>query len=243
VVTVVLDDLAYPLRAGRPVGRVLLGGLLVPLGFLGVPAFAIYGYALRGMAAGARDRPDHPDLGEWPTLLLEGVRGTAVTLAYLLPVAALWVGLYAGPLAGGGVGPAGPTPVGFVVAATAAVAYVLPAALARAVVSGRTRAAFALGRILPALTHRQYLLGWAKPAALAAVGLSVTALAVATAPATLIVIPFASFYAAVCLCYMFGRAYGAAADVGGPGTDGLPTSERSAGCRVERSRSNDRRGE
>lgn len=235
-----LGDLAYPLRAGRPVGRVIVGGLLVPLGFLGVPAFAIFGYALRGMAAGATDRSDHPPLREWPRLLLEGVKGTGVTLAYLLPVAALWVGLYVGHPASAGVGPAVPTAVGFVVAATSAVAYVLPAALARAVVTGRARAAFALGRLLPVLVHRRYLLGWAKPAALAAVGLSVTALAVATAPATLIVVPFASFYAAVCLCYMFGRAYGAAADVGGPVTGGLPPSGRAAGDRAWRTRPDDR---
>jgi hypothetical protein len=197
------DGLGYPLRGERPLVRLMVATALVPFAFLGVPAFALVGYAFRvvGDGVGARVPVAPPPVRDPVRLLLDGVWSLAVCLAYAVPIATAGVvGLTLAPGTGAGAA------VG--VAALASGYAVVPAALARAAVEGRFAAAFDVRGVGRAL---------AAPGYLASVALATVAAVVAGAgliglgtlapiAAAVAAVPVA-VYVHLVVCRTTGRAY------------------------------------
>lgn len=157
------DALTFP-RRGDWVRDVLIGGLLTVVGFLIIPAILVFGYLLRvlGESAAGADAP--PAWDDWAELLVWGVVGWLIALAYAIPVI-----LYSAvmlPIIGIGAitDDPGAAIVGlgalWVVGATLlsiAVGYVLPAALANFARTGRASAAFELRTVASIAFTGHYL--------------------------------------------------------------------------------------
>ncbi|OYR63537.1 hypothetical protein DJ71_23175, partial [Halorubrum sp. E3] len=80
------DGLSYPVR-GDWIGRIAIGGILGLFSVLLLPAFIIVGYLVRVLeeTIGGEDVP--PEFTDWGDLLMKGVIGTIITIAYtVIPV-------------------------------------------------------------------------------------------------------------------------------------------------------------
>lgn len=219
------EGISYPLRGENALGRIFVGGLLGIFGFLIVPLLALFGYLLRVLARSARDPDaDPPAFEDWGGLIVEGLKGVVVAIAYgIVPFLVLgFVGVLgaAGAASESGTARAVLGAVGAVGAIVGLLVmvvlyYILPAALTRAALEGRIGAAFEVGALGRVLTSGSYLIAWLLPFVIAvAVNFAMIAFIVVTLGVGVLVVlvvgPFVQFYVQLVVFYMFGRAYGAA---------------------------------
>lgn len=211
------EAVALPRNREGATRTLAIGGALVVLSPLVLPAVVLVGYLLRVLDAGARGRSAPPTFEAPGRLFVDGLAGTAVGLVYgaisLLaaavgPALALAFVLPAGELGGATrielaiAGFAGiVTPLGALV-----VLVHLPAALTALATQGRLRAGFQLRALWTVVPTGAYLLGVLGALALWIVG---TALASALLP---VLVGFgALFYVHVAAAALLGRAFGAGA--------------------------------
>ena len=181
------DAAIYPKDGTDATKTVLIGGVLTLLSFLLVPLFLLVGYTVRVVRAVAGGDETLPVFDEWGDMLVDGVKGFAITLAYF-PFAAV-----AAP-----VGP-GRAPTLVVLGGLAAmpvalvVWYVATAGFVNFAVTGRVRAAFAFDDLRSVLTSGGFATGWLVGLAVLVVG-SVVGGIVGAIPILGLVSAFVTFY-------------------------------------------------
>lgn len=220
------EALRYPTTGEKALERLLVGGVLVILSVLVLPAFLVYGYLVRCLAAVAAGEEAPPAFDDWESLFVDGVKAFAIAavyaivpvllfLAFLVPVS---VGTTAGD--GGTAGIlAGIGAVAFLLAIVLAlgVAYLIMAALTTFAVEGRASAAFDLRAVGGFATSEPYVIAIVLALAVQVlVSLVVLVSTVFTFGLALLVLiplgPFVNFWVYVVTAYLFGDAYREAND-------------------------------
>lgn len=87
--------LRFPLKDAEWRNKFLVGSVLVFLNFIIplVPMLAVGGYCLKVMRQGVRgEEPALPEWDEWGDLIMEGLKGAALILAYLAPGYLIMIG-------------------------------------------------------------------------------------------------------------------------------------------------------
>ena len=213
------DGLSYPIR-GDWVGRIVIGGVLGFLSVLVLPAFLIIGSLVRVLEKTIAGDEVPPEFTDWGDLLIRGVIGTIITVAYtVIPVVAyaVVVGVVAGTSGaiGGDVG-ALVGVVGVLLALAFVpvlflVYYAVPAALSAYAARGELGAAFDADLLKPALFSTEYLVAVLMPIVVAVVVWIATAVLAVTVVGLLLV-PFVQFYGQVAVFRMFGTAFASVND-------------------------------
>lgn len=174
------ESLDYPRTGDDAVKTLLIGGLLTLASVLIVPTIVVVGYLLR-VLRGA-DETDAPVFDDWETLLVDGLKGTAVTLAYfavpILAGIAVAVGLLVtvstftvtsgttavpprSAVAGGGLVILALSLVGlFALSWSVAASYLLPAALARLATTDEMSSALAVRDLWTTVATGSYTTAW-----------------------------------------------------------------------------------
>ncbi|QLG62575.1 DUF4013 domain-containing protein [Halorarum salinum] len=207
------DALRYPIESDDRVATLVIGGLLLVLGVLVLPAFVVQGYLVRVLDSSARGESEAPSFTDWGGLFVDGLKltvvglvvGIVIAVPFVLVTALLTGGLVAVGDSGGNVAALGVVvALVYVLLSVLAlvVAYFLPAMFTNFAVEGRLGAAFDLSTVTSVALTTDYLV-----AVLLAVVLGSVVNAVAAPFAVLLVgIPLL-FYGQVVTYYLFGRAY------------------------------------
>ncbi|WP_224447093.1 DUF4013 domain-containing protein [Haloprofundus salilacus] len=216
------DSLNYLRESDDAVATVLVGGILLLLGFLLVPLFTVAGYlvrVLRGTAKGD-DRP--PAFDDRVEMTVEGLFASVVGFVYFV-VPSLLVGLVgflivsvAFVVVPGEPSPAPDPLVGVALTLVSVVGsvglwlvglYAGPAAVANYATTGRFGAAFAGRSLWEAMTTRAYATAWLS-AALVLLASGVLGGLLATTFVGGLLTTFVTFYALVAAAYLLGRSWG-----------------------------------
>ena len=207
--------LGYPTRRDNWLMTVLIGGVLVLLGFLVVPLILVYGYVVRVIRETHEDQPEPPVFEEWEQLLVDGLKAVAIGIVYMLIpglVAALTIGSALASFATGGN--VGATAAGLVFGLTVstilalAFGYVATAALVNFVREDRLGAAFDFTVLRQVIFHRDYAIPW-----LIALLVFVVAGVIGSIPAIgWILTPFVTFYAMTVAGNLWSSGVSAALD-------------------------------
>ena len=219
------DGFSYPLRDDW-IGRIVIGGVLGFLSVLVVPAFLIVGYLVRVLEGTIGGDEVPPEFTDWGDLLMKGVIGTIIGIAYtVVPVVAYGVVIAVVAGTGGAVGGDAGALIGAVgvllalafVPVLFLVYYAVPAALSAYAARGELGAAFDPDLLKPALLSTEYLVAVLMPIVVAIVTWIATAVLAVTVVGLLLV-PFVQFYGQVAVFRMFGTAFAAVNDRidGGP---------------------------
>ncbi|EMA58615.1 DUF4013 domain-containing protein [Halorubrum kocurii] len=221
------DGLSYPVR-GDWIGRIIIGGVLGFLSVLLLPAFVIVGYLVRVLEQTIAGEEVPPEFDDWGDLLMKGVIGSVITIAYtVIPVIVYAVVVAVVGGTSGAVGGDAGALIG-VVGVLLALAfipvlfliyYAVPAALSAYAARGEIGAAFDLDLLKPALFSTEYLVAVLMPIVVAVVIWIVTAVLAITVVGILL-LPFVQFYGQVAVFRMFGSAFASVnsrIDAGSPG--------------------------
>lgn len=209
------EGISYPTKGENALGKNLLGGLLVAVWFLIIPALAYYGYLVRVLRDTVAGREEPPAWDDWGTLIGDGVKLIAISVGYgVVPFAlAFGIVLLGGLLAGGAGDPVGAIGPGAGLAgllvfllASLILLYIFPAAVTNFAVTGRLGSAFERDRIGTVVTSSEYAIAWLLPIVIYT-GVYVINLFLLVTVIGLILIPWISFYASVVTFQMFGQAY------------------------------------
>ncbi|WP_267643713.1 DUF4013 domain-containing protein [Haloarchaeobius amylolyticus] len=211
------EALTYIRRSDDTARTLLIGTLLVMLGFLVVPLFIVSGYIV-GVVRAARNDDEPPVWEDWKQLTLDGVKMTLVLLAFL--VIPLLLGLTALVLAGITVdaqtGQLALESVGALAIALSVAAfvvglvalYVSPIAVAHFAESGRMGDAFDFGEFRQAATNGTYAIAWLLAFAVNVVG-GVIATGLGSLPWIGVFLgALAVFYLNVVTWYIYGQGVG-----------------------------------
>jgi hypothetical protein len=215
--TTIRNSLGYLRTDDNWVKTVLIGGVLTVFGFLLVPLFAVIGYYVRVLRGTMHDETEPPAFDDWGTMVVEGLKGFAIYLAYgLVPgiVGAIIAVVGIGGAVAGNSGAAGVLGglivfVGFLVALALGLlaAYIVPAALANYVEKDDVMAGFAFGEIRSVIATRTYAVGWLTAfALLLGAGVVTSVLSVVPFVGTVAGL-FVTFYAAVAAFYVIGHTW------------------------------------
>ena len=213
------DGLSYPLR-GDWIGRVIIGGVLGFLSVLVLPAFVLLGYLVRVLETTVDGSDDPPEFVDWGELLVTGVVGTVITLAYtvvpivgyvLLVVVLVGTGGAVGGDLGALVGVAGLLVTLALIPVVLVVYYAVPAALTAYAAHGEIGAAFDLAALKPTLFSTEYLVAVFMPLVVA-VGLWIATGLLAITIVGLLFVPFLQFYGQMAVFRMFGSAFASETD-------------------------------
>ena len=208
------DGFSYPLRDDW-IGRIVIGGVLGFLSVLVVPAFLIVGYLVRVLEGTIRGEEVPPEFTDWGDLLMKGVIGTIIGVAYtVIPVVAYGVVIAVVAGTGGAVGGDAGALIGAVGVLLALafipvlflVYYAVPAALSAYAARGELGAAFDPDLLKPALFSTEYLVAVLMPIVVAIVTWIATVVLAVTVVGLLLV-PFVQFYGQVAVFRMFGTAF------------------------------------
>lgn len=221
--------LRYPTNGEKALERILIGGVLVVLSVFVLPAFLVYGYLVRSLAAVAAGDEEPPAFDDWEGLFVDGIKAFVVALVYGAVPVVLAFALFVPASVSVGVGVdespgvlTGVAVLAFLVLvlAAVAVAYVVMAALSNFAVEGRLGAAFdfrAIGRLA---TSGPYVV-----AVVLAIAVQVIVAAVVFAAvlftfglALFVVVPlgaFINFWVYLVTVHLFGAAYREAIGGGG----------------------------
>lgn len=210
------DALSYPRNSSDWIPTILIGGILIALTFLILPAFILQGYAVRVMRSAAAGEGAAPSFTDWGSLLVDGLKLFVITVAYglvvLIPAIAVLVtalsvfSVSTSPpsepsAALSAVGLLGPLLVGLL---GVLVGYFGPAGYANFAREGSLGAAFDVSTIFAGAATGEYLKAWLAAVVLGAVlGLLGTGLSLA------VVGIFVLFYAQVVTHFLFGRGFAA----------------------------------
>lgn len=196
---------------------VLIGGILVLLGFLLVPLFLVYGYVVRAIRASTAGDPEPPAFDDWGTLLVDGLQAWLVFLVYMLvpvvvaavlfggSIAAIATGSDAGISAGlGGLFVA----LGVTLVLSLVFGYVAVVALVNFARVGQFGAAFDFGTIKTVALDGDYAVAW-----LASVLVFLVAGLVGSIPLLgWVLAPVATFYAAVVAAALWADGFDSAVE-------------------------------
>lgn len=213
------DGLSYPIR-GDWIGRIIIGGVLGFLSILLLPAFVIVGYLVRVLEQTITGEDVPPEFDDWGDLLMKGVIGSVITIAYtVIPVVAYAVVVAVVGGTGGAIGGDAGALIG-VVGVLLALAfipvlfliyYAVPAALSAYAARGEIGAAFDISLLKPTLFSTEYLVAVLMPIVVAVITWIVTAVLSVTVVGLLLV-PFVQFYGQVAVFRMFGSAFASVND-------------------------------
>lgn len=196
------DAVTYPMESENWLTTVVIGGILVLLGFLLIPLFLAYGYIVRAIRERLAGASEPPTFGDWGTLFVEGLQAWIIGLIYMIipvlvgavtvggAITAMATGTEAGVAAGlGGMF------VGFAVTFVLALlfGYVAVAAVVNFAREERFGAAFDFGVLKGIVLHRDYAVAWV----LSIVVFFVASLVNAIPLIGWILAPFVGFYAAI----------------------------------------------
>lgn len=78
------DALTYPMESDDWIVTVLIGGVMLLLSFLLIPAFIAYGYLVRAIRASLEGEPEPPTFGDWGELIVDGLKVFVVGFVYML---------------------------------------------------------------------------------------------------------------------------------------------------------------
>jgi len=208
------DGLSYPIR-GDWIGRIIIGGVLGFLSLLVVPAFVIVGYLVRVLERTVAGDEVPPEFDEWGDLLIKGVVGTVIIIAYTT-VPLIAYGLLVTVVFGAGVGIGGDAGaligvVGLLLALAFIpvlflIYYAVPAALAAYAARGEIGAAFDVALLKPTLLSTEYLVAVLMPIVVAVITWVVSGVLAATFIG-IVLVPFVQFYGQVAVFRMFGTAF------------------------------------
>lgn len=195
-----------------------IGGFLTLFGVLVVPAILATGYFVRVLRA-ATDNDDPPAFDDWSDLAGDGAQVAVIGLVYAV-VLAVTTSVLAGAATGVGGEDAGSAVGGLLaVAATAAFAYVFPAAVVAYAERGTARAGFDVVALRTVVSTRAYAGTWLRMVTVVVVTgvvaglLGVIPLLGAVAGAVV------SFYGAVVACHFLGGAWGDIREMEAASTD------------------------
>ena len=209
--------LRYPMRNDAWKRTVLTGGLLIFVGVLIVPFFAVYGYLVRTIRDSLKGESTPPIFGDWRSLIIEGAQAWVISVLYLLIptlVATVTVG---GSITaftnGGGAATAlgtGGLFIGIVVSGALALlfGYLAVVGIVNFAREERFGAAFDTQVIRSVAFDRGYAIPW-----IVSVGIAFLAGLMGAIPVVgWILTPFASFYAAVVAANLWATGFETAYD-------------------------------
>jgi hypothetical protein len=78
------EAVTYPTESDDFAVTILIGGGLTILSFLIVPAILVTGYIVSVLRARYDGQPAPPSFGDWETLLMDGLKASAIGLVYML---------------------------------------------------------------------------------------------------------------------------------------------------------------
>ncbi|MFB6177936.1 MAG: DUF4013 domain-containing protein [Halobaculum sp.] len=211
----------YPYDEGDGLRAIAIGSVLTLLGGLVIPTILVTGYALRTIRAVADGETHPPVWDEWGALFVDGLRGTAVTVAYFLLPSVLFlgsVGLAFVPFVGGS-----PRAFGLIAVVVALVslplflvaAYVAPAALVGVAVTDRLGAAVAFGRLWTVVTTADYAVAWVSAVVLTLGASFLTGILTGLTVVGGLFGAVFSFYALVAAAYLYAHGVDMTRFVGG----------------------------
>lgn len=189
---------------------VLIGGVLVFLGFLFVPILVVWGYLVEVMRGAVAGETEPPQFDEWGDLAIDGVKAFVIMTVYQIVPAVVGIGLIVvfGAI-GVGTDTGGLGAVGIVLGVGAwgvlgfVFAYFAMAGLANFAVEDSLGAGFDFGTITSVSLSGSWLKAWAFY-----LGISIVA-GIAGSMTGGIGSPFTSFYALSAGGRAFGEAYAA----------------------------------
>ncbi|ELZ43579.1 hypothetical protein C471_00645 [Halorubrum saccharovorum DSM 1137] len=213
------DGLSYPVRDDW-IGRIIIGGVLGFLSVFLLPAFVIVGYLVRVLEQTIAGEDVPPEFDEWGDLLMKGVIGSVITIAYTvipLVVYGVIVAIVGGT--SGAIGGDAGALIGVVgillalafIPVLFLIYYAVPAALSAYAARGEMGAAFDLDLLKPALFSTEYLVAVLMPIVVAVITWIITAVLAVTFIGLLLV-PFVQFYGQVAVFRMFGSAFASVND-------------------------------
>jgi len=162
--------LRYPTESDEWLKTVAIGGVLTLFGFLLLPLFLVYGYAVRVIRTCTADNPEPPLFEDWGAMLVDGLQVWVIGIVYLfvpLAVGAVTIGgsiaaMATGTSAGVTTGLAG-LGVGLLVTFVLSLlfGYVAVAAIVNFARTEEFGAAFDFGVIRTVIFDRDYAVAWA----------------------------------------------------------------------------------
>jgi len=210
------EALNYPRNSDSAVKNVAIGGILLFLSFLFVPALVAFGYVVRSLRGVMNGVEEPPEFDDWGDLLTDGAKAFAIGLVYsLVPagIAAVAVVASGATLGVTGPGQGAGLAVGLIALVAAVLvfvvsllaAYIIPAAVVAWVRTDSLGAAFSPGELRVLAFSKTYATGW-----LVAVGIGLLAGIVSGALGAVLVggllAPFISFYGNVAGAHAIGSA-------------------------------------
>lgn len=202
-----VDALEFPTRGESWLKTVLIGGVLILLGFLIVPLIFVQGYMLRVLRAATGDAEEPPVFDEWEELLVDGVKVIAASFVFLLvpfviAAAAMMFGGFAAFSGSEGSGIVGLLLgllafVGWLLAA-----YLLPAGLTNMAREESFAAAFDTDVLRTVGSSTDYLV-----AVVLAFVVAIVLGSIASALSAILVGVFVLFYLQVSVFYLYGRGF------------------------------------
>lgn len=218
------DAITYPTESDDWIVTVLIGGIMLLLSFLLIPAFIAYGYLVRAIRANLEGEPEPPTFGDWGELIVDGLKVFVVALIYMIvPIIVMFVtvGLsMAAILTGGEAGAVaglGGLLVGMLVTFALALVfgYFATVGIVNLAVEDRFGAAFDVGTLRSVGFDSDFVVPW-----LVALGVFI-AVAVVVSVINLVVPPlgglvgvFLNFYALIVAANLWADGYLAASDGG-----------------------------
>jgi len=214
----------YPTNRADWIKTVLIGGILIFLGFLVVPIVLVYGYVVQTMRGSLAGESEPPAFEEWSELAVDGVKAWVIAIVYqLIPliVASVTVGGAIAAIVGGGEAGLGGAALGVTISAILALVfgYLAVAALVNFAREERLGAAFDVGVIKTVALSREFAIAWL----VSLVAFIVVGIVTMIPLLGWLLTPFVSFYAAVVAANLladgFARSMGPPTGVN-PTTDG-----------------------
>lgn len=176
-------SIRYPLTGDEARKSILIGTLLTLFSVLILPAVVLVGYLIRVLRTSLAGADEVPVYDEWGELIVDGLKGTAIALAYFaipivltltVVVSALsftvtTVSAESGAVEAASTAANSDATTGVLVFAGLALVsivtflvamYIVPAALARFATTGKMGSAFALRSLWPVLSSGSYAVAW-----------------------------------------------------------------------------------
>jgi hypothetical protein len=210
------EALEYPRNHDDWVKTVIIGGLLALFTPLIIPAIFLAGYVVRVLRGSMNGEETPPVFDDWGELFSEGLGAAVIGIVYgLLPaIVIVATAVLGGAIAlGGGDVAAGAGSLIFLVGVLVAfvlaimMGYVVPAAVATYVQTGRIGSGFSWSALRPVLLNGTYANAWLVGFAII-LGASVISGILNFIPLLgLLVGGFLGFYAAVAAYHVIGRAW------------------------------------
>ena len=208
------DALRYPLENDDRVSTLLIGGVLLVLSVLILPAFVLQGYLVRVLHSAAAGEAEAPSFTDWGSLFVDGLKllviNLVVGLVIAVPFVVVSVVVFGGAAflrdgasgAGAAVGLVGVLLFTLAGLFAIVVSYFMPAMFTNFAVEGRLGAAFDLSTVRSVAFTTDYLV-----TVLLAVVVGGVISAVGGPLALVLVGVPVLFYGQVVTYYLFGRGY------------------------------------